>query len=83
MSDQLHPLAPHHLPFYLAPGSGVDTLMLVMGLYPRPFLTRMEKSVEATLARGTMLQQVQHERWLLQAARQGRPYKPVTETLTQ
>ncbi len=58
-------------------------LMLVMGLYPRPFLTRMEKSVEATLARGTMLQQVQHERWLLQAARQGRPYKPVTETLTQ
>ena len=58
-------------------------LMLVMGLYPRPFLTRMEKSVEATLARGTMLQQVQHERWLPQAARQGRPYKPVTETLTQ
>lgn len=26
-------------------------LMLLMGLYPRPFLTRMEKSVEATLAR--------------------------------
>ncbi len=26
-------------------------LMLFMGLYPRPFLTRMEKSVEATLAR--------------------------------
>ncbi|MGH8005532.1 MAG: NADH-quinone oxidoreductase subunit M [Candidatus Binatia bacterium] len=28
-------------------------MMLVMGLYPRPFLTRMEKSVEATLARVT------------------------------
>ena len=63
-------------------------LMLVMGLYPRPFLARMEKSVEATLARGTMLEQVQHE--LPRAAtpayrtdRQGRPYKPVTETLTQ
>jgi NADH-quinone oxidoreductase subunit M len=28
-------------------------LMLVMGLYPRPFLSRMEKSVEATLARVT------------------------------
>jgi NADH-quinone oxidoreductase subunit M len=26
-------------------------LMLLMGLYPQPFLTRMEKSVEATLAR--------------------------------
>lgn len=26
-------------------------LMLVMGMYPKPFLTRMEKSVEATLAR--------------------------------
>jgi NADH-quinone oxidoreductase subunit M len=26
-------------------------LMLLMGLYPRPLLTRMEKSVEATLAR--------------------------------
>jgi NADH-quinone oxidoreductase subunit M len=26
-------------------------LMLVMGLYPQPLLTRMEKSVEATLAR--------------------------------
>jgi NADH-quinone oxidoreductase subunit M len=30
-------------------------LMLLMGLYPRPFLTRMEKSVEATLARVTVL----------------------------
>lgn len=26
-------------------------LMLLMGLYPQPFLTRMEKSIEATLAR--------------------------------
>ena len=26
-------------------------LMLFMGLYPQPILTRMEKSVEATLAR--------------------------------
>jgi NADH-quinone oxidoreductase subunit M len=28
-------------------------LMLLMGLYPKPFLTRMEKSVEATLKRVT------------------------------
>ncbi|MCK1383213.1 hypothetical protein [Bradyrhizobium sp. 21] len=33
MSEQLHPAAPHHLPFYLAPGSGTDTLMVVMGLF--------------------------------------------------
>ncbi|SFH68253.1 hypothetical protein SAMN05216525_101263 [Bradyrhizobium sp. Gha] len=33
MSDQLHPMAPHHLPFYLAPGSGTDTLMVVMGIF--------------------------------------------------
>ncbi|MCS3759643.1 hypothetical protein GGE24_001780 [Bradyrhizobium centrosematis] len=33
MSDQLHPMAPHHLPFYLAPGSGIDTLMVVMGIF--------------------------------------------------
>jgi len=26
-------MAPHHLPFYLAPGSGVDTLMVVMGIF--------------------------------------------------
>lgn len=26
-------MAPHHLPFYLAPGSGVDTLMVIMGLF--------------------------------------------------
>lgn len=33
LSEQLHPLAPHHLPFYLAPGSGTDTLMVVMGVF--------------------------------------------------
>ena len=33
MSEQLHPAAPHHLPFYLAPGSGTDTLMVVMGIF--------------------------------------------------
>jgi NADH-quinone oxidoreductase subunit M len=48
-------------------------LMLVMGLYPQPFLTRMEKSVEATLARVLLPRQVQYT---------GLPYKPVTETLT-
>src|SRR5689334_15882937 len=26
-------MAPHHLPFYLAPGSGTDTLMVVMGVF--------------------------------------------------
>ncbi|MBR0700799.1 hypothetical protein JQ599_12895 [Bradyrhizobium diazoefficiens] len=26
-------MAPHHLPFYLAPGSGIDTLMVVMGIF--------------------------------------------------
>src|ERR1700760_1442669 len=26
-------MAPHHPPFYLAPGSGVDTLMVVMGIF--------------------------------------------------
>lgn len=33
LSEQLHPLGPHHLPFYLAPGSGIDTLMVVMGIF--------------------------------------------------
>lgn len=33
MSDQFHQMAPHHLPFFLAPGSGTDTLMVVMGLF--------------------------------------------------
>jgi len=35
----------------------IVALMLFMGLYPRPLLTRMEKSVEATLARVTASQQ--------------------------
>jgi len=29
----MHPMAPHHLPFYLAPGSGTDVLMVVMGIF--------------------------------------------------
>jgi hypothetical protein len=33
LNDQLNPMAPHHLPFYLAPGSGTDTLMVVMGIF--------------------------------------------------
>ena len=33
LSDQLNPMAPHHLPFYLAPGSGADVLMVVMGIF--------------------------------------------------
>jgi hypothetical protein len=33
LSDQLNPMAPHHLPFYLAPGNGTDTLMVVMGIF--------------------------------------------------
>lgn len=33
MNEQIHPMAPHHLPFYLAPGSGTDVLMVVMGIF--------------------------------------------------
>ena len=33
MSEQLNPMAPHHLPFYLAPGSGTDVLMVVMAIF--------------------------------------------------
>lgn len=33
LGEQLHPMAPHHLPFYLAPGSGTDTMMVVMGVF--------------------------------------------------
>jgi hypothetical protein len=29
----MHPMAPHHLPFYLAPESGTDVLMVVMGIF--------------------------------------------------
>lgn len=33
VSDQLHPMAPHHLPFFIAAGGGVDPLMVVMGIF--------------------------------------------------
>jgi hypothetical protein len=33
LSEQIHPMAPHHLPFFLAPGSGTDVLMVVMGIF--------------------------------------------------
>jgi hypothetical protein len=29
----MHPMGPHHLPFYLASGSGTDVLMVVMGIF--------------------------------------------------
>ena len=33
LDAQIHPMGPHHLPFYLAPGSGIDVLMVVMGVF--------------------------------------------------
>jgi hypothetical protein len=33
LDEKLHPMGPHHLPFYLAPGSGTDVLMVVMGVF--------------------------------------------------
>jgi hypothetical protein len=33
LNEQIHPMAPHHLPFYLAPGSGTDVLMVVTGIF--------------------------------------------------
>jgi hypothetical protein len=33
LNEQIHPMAPHHLPCYLAPGSGTDVLMVVMGIF--------------------------------------------------
>ena len=33
MNAQIHPMGPHHLPFFLAPGSGTDVLMVVMGIF--------------------------------------------------
>ena len=33
MGEQMHPLAPHHLPFYLAPASGTDVWMVAMGIF--------------------------------------------------
>jgi hypothetical protein len=31
--DQLHPMMPHHLPFYVARPGGTDVLMIVMGIF--------------------------------------------------
>jgi hypothetical protein len=33
LNAQIHPMGPHHLPFFLAPGSGTDVLMVVMGIF--------------------------------------------------
>jgi len=33
LSEQLHPAAPHHLPFFIPGADGSDTLMVVMGLF--------------------------------------------------
>jgi hypothetical protein len=33
LSDQLHPMTPHHLPFYLAKPGETDVLMIVMGIF--------------------------------------------------
>jgi len=38
-------------------------MMLFMGLHPRPFLTRMEKAVEATLTRANIDRYTQTQRW--------------------
>src|SRR5579872_4787056 len=33
LTDQLHPMTPHHLPFYLARPGETDVLMIVMGIF--------------------------------------------------
>ncbi|WP_454620889.1 hypothetical protein [Bradyrhizobium cenepequi] len=33
MNDQLHPMAPHHLPFFITPPNEVDVLMVAMGVF--------------------------------------------------
>ena len=33
MTDQLHPMTPHHLPFYIAKPGETDWLMIVMGIF--------------------------------------------------
>ena len=33
MTDQLHPLTPHHLPFYIAKPGETDVLMIVTGIF--------------------------------------------------
>jgi hypothetical protein len=33
VTDQLHPMMPHHLPFYMAKPGETDVLMIVMGIF--------------------------------------------------
>ena len=33
MSDQVHPMTPHHLPFYITAQGGTDYLMVAMGIF--------------------------------------------------
>lgn len=33
MTDQLHPMTPHHLPFYVAKPGETDVLMIAMGIF--------------------------------------------------
>jgi hypothetical protein len=33
LTDQLHPMTPHHLPFYLAKPGETDVLMIAMGIF--------------------------------------------------
>jgi len=33
LNENIHPMGPHHLPFYLAPGGGTDVLMVVVGIF--------------------------------------------------
>ena len=33
MTDQLHPMTPHHLPFYIVKPGETDVLMIVMGIF--------------------------------------------------
>jgi hypothetical protein len=33
LSDQMHPAAPHHLPFFIPGADGSDTLTVVMGIF--------------------------------------------------
>jgi hypothetical protein len=33
VNEQMHPIAPHHLPFFIPGADGSDTLMVVMGVF--------------------------------------------------
>jgi hypothetical protein len=33
LNENIHPMGPHHLPVYLAPGGGTDVLMVVVGIF--------------------------------------------------